>query len=81
MIIFEIAKIEDAEELTNVETLTFDEDSRRFNNKDTGGPPGYNSIDWQIKMMHEGIYYKIIYDTKIIGGIILVGFSLSSSYA
>ena len=49
MIIFEIAKIEDAEELTNVETLTFDEDSRRFNNKDTGGPQDIIQLTGKLK--------------------------------
>lgn len=71
MVKFEKARAEDAEELMRIQTRTFDDDTRKFTGKEKGGPPGYDSIDWQIKMMKNGIYYKMICEGKIIGGIIV----------
>jgi GNAT superfamily N-acetyltransferase len=36
-----------------------------------GGPPGYDSDLWQIRMMTAGEYYKILDDDRIVGGIIV----------
>jgi GNAT superfamily N-acetyltransferase len=71
MIKFMKAKLADAEKLTEVQIRTFDDDSRRFFGQPNGGPPGYNSIRWQLMIMRKGIYYKILEGTKIIGGIIV----------
>jgi GNAT superfamily N-acetyltransferase len=71
MITFLSACIEDAEELTRVQILSFDDDSRKFRSLAAGGPPGYDSPAWQIRMMHVGIYFKIMNDNIIIGGIII----------
>ncbi|HEX3044101.1 MAG TPA: GNAT family N-acetyltransferase [Bacillota bacterium] len=71
MIKFVRAKIEDAEKLTEVQIKTFDDDSRRFFGQPHGGPPGYNSVKWQLMIMRKGIYYKILDGSKIIGGIIV----------
>lgn len=65
------ASVKDAKELTNVSKVTFDDDSRRFFNRDTGGPPGYDSIKEQEKRINEQIYYKICDDDKIIGATVL----------
>jgi GNAT superfamily N-acetyltransferase len=36
-----------------------------------GGPPGYDSEQWQRKMMRIGQYYKILVDDQIVGGFIV----------
>lgn len=36
-----------------------------------GGPPGYSSDRWQIKMMMGGDYFKILLDDQIVGGIVV----------
>lgn len=33
-----------------------------------GGPPGYNSDLWQIRMMTAAKYYQILFDDQIVGG-------------
>lgn len=71
-ITFERAAPEDALILTDVQTRTFDDDSRRFAGQSSGGPPGYNSAQWQVEMMLRAeAYYKILADGQIIGGIIV----------
>jgi GNAT superfamily N-acetyltransferase len=70
MITFEKAILLDAEKLTEVQTRCFDDDSKRFLGTECGGPPGYDSVDWQRQMIQHGIYYKILYNGQIIGGII-----------
>ena len=36
-----------------------------------GGPPGYRSARWQLKMMGAGEYFAIACDGELIGGIIV----------
>jgi GNAT superfamily N-acetyltransferase len=52
----------------------FDDDAKRFNSSETGGPPGYDDgsflSDWAIKNK-DSISYKIIVDDKSIGAFIL----------
>jgi GNAT superfamily N-acetyltransferase len=71
MIHFQKARPEDAEALTEVQVRTFDDDARQFAGQPGGGPPGYDSVDWQLRMMKRGIYYKILADDQIVGGFIL----------
>ena len=72
MIRFEQATPADAPALAEVQTRTFDDDSRRFAGQPCGGPPGYNSAAWQIDMLRRATaYYKILSDDQIIGGIIV----------
>jgi GNAT superfamily N-acetyltransferase len=71
MIRFEKATALDAKALTEVQARCFDDDSRRFAGLPSGGPPGYDSVGWQVQMMQRGMYYKILDDKRIIGGIIL----------
>jgi GNAT superfamily N-acetyltransferase len=37
-----------------------------------GGPPGYDSPQWQRKMMRIGDYYTIVFGDEIVGGIIVL---------
>jgi GNAT superfamily N-acetyltransferase len=71
MISFVQASPEDAEALTAVQTRTFDDDSRKHGLGERGGPPGYDSVFWQIQIMRKSRYYKILADGKIIGGLIV----------
>ena len=71
MVGFEKANFKDAQELVSIQVRTFDDDARKFNKTEKGGPPGYDSVDWQIEMMKNALYYKILNEGKIIGGIIV----------
>lgn len=72
LIRFEKARFQDAAALTDVQQQTFDDDSRRFAGRPSGGgPPGYDSVDWTLWAIKTGIYYKILAGEQIIGGVIL----------
>jgi GNAT superfamily N-acetyltransferase len=71
MIALELAAPQDADVLTALQTRTFDHDSRQHGHGERGGPPGYDSADWQIKSMRQGTYYKILEDGALIGGAII----------
>ncbi|MBN1200948.1 MAG: GNAT family N-acetyltransferase [Anaerolineae bacterium] len=71
MIRFAKATPADAPALTEVQTRTFDDDSRRFLGRPSGGPPGYDSVAWQIKTMQQAAYYKILVDEQVVGGFIV----------
>lgn len=59
----------DAEALTTIQTRTFDDDSRKHGRGERGGPPGYDSVAWNIDIMGRSAYYKIVADGAIIGGL------------
>ena len=67
----ERARRGDAEALTRVAVRSFDDDSQRFGGLPRGGPPGYDDVVWHRQAMRQGIYYKILVDGVIAGGIIL----------
>jgi len=67
MIEFKKAKIEDAKALARVSKRAFHSDIH-CGAKEKGGPPGYDSADWQIFAMKQMMYYKILSDDSIIGG-------------
>jgi GNAT superfamily N-acetyltransferase len=71
MITFNRASAADAAKLTAVQKRTFDDDSQRYLGTETGGPPGYDSVQWQLHIMKKSLYYKILSDGEIIGGIII----------
>lgn len=71
MIIFAIATPDDAPALTAIQKRTFDDDSRLYAGQPVGGPPGYDSIEWQIRIMRQAVYYKILAGERIIGGLIV----------
>jgi RimJ/RimL family protein N-acetyltransferase len=73
MIRFEKAKPEDAKTLALVSGRAFDNDIH-YGAPGNGGPPGYKSDMWQIRMMSRGHFYKILLDdtgAHIIGGFIV----------
>ncbi|WP_379155067.1 GNAT family N-acetyltransferase [Paenibacillus sp. sgz5001063] len=65
------ADLQDADKLAEIQKRTFDEDARRFQNKAEDGPPGYSSSSWQSEMMEKGLYYKLLAEDSIIGGMIV----------
>ncbi|MGA9762213.1 MAG: GNAT family N-acetyltransferase [Gaiellaceae bacterium] len=36
-----------------------------------GGPPGYDSTDWQREAIESGSYYRVIDTDRIVGGLVL----------
>lgn len=69
MVNFIKASVEDARKLTDIQIETFDDDSRRFFNRPAGGPPDYDSFDALVNYIKNDIYFKIVNDADIIGGI------------
>lgn len=62
------ASLDDTEELTKISKLSFDDDTRKHNLGETGGPPGYDSVAAQRRWIKLTFYYKFIVNNKIIGG-------------
>lgn len=69
---FRIAEFDDAGILTKICKVAFDDFSRNHNGNSEGGPPGYDSVDYQIGKMREAPYLKILLDDEIVGGILLI---------
>ncbi|WP_438495663.1 GNAT family N-acetyltransferase [Paenibacillus sp. IHBB 3054] len=67
----QLADLQDAKTLAEIQKKTFNEDARQFQNKEEDGPPGYDSSAWQAEMMQKGHYYKLLADDAIIGGMIV----------
>jgi ribosomal protein S18 acetylase RimI-like enzyme len=61
---FALAAPQDAPALTELQIRIMAAGAHPF----CAGPPGYDSIEWQLKMMRRGHYYKIMSDKRIIGG-------------
>lgn len=62
----------DSEILTEIQIRTFSDDNKR---KPLGcsleGPPGFDSIEWNRSWINRTPYYKILFERKIVGGIII----------
>lgn len=58
--------------LTEIQIRTFVDDNKL---KPPGcsmeGPPGYDSVDWNIHRIQNTPYYKILFDGQIFGGLML----------
>jgi ribosomal protein S18 acetylase RimI-like enzyme len=72
MVRIERATTEDAQELTNIQRRTFEDDNEL---KPPGcsmeGPPGYNSVGWNAEWIEKTPYYKILFQDRIVGGLIV----------
>jgi ribosomal protein S18 acetylase RimI-like enzyme len=67
----ELARPADAEELARISRRAFDSDVQ-CGASDPGGPPGYDSAEWQAEMIRRSsAYWKIVYDNEIMGGAII----------
>ena len=71
MIRFEKARPKDAAALARISERAFHSDIH-CGAPGLGGPPGYDSEQWQRKMMHVGDYYKILAGDQIVGGFIVL---------
>ncbi|AIQ39715.1 GNAT family N-acetyltransferase [Paenibacillus sp. FSL R5-0912] len=72
MLSIELAQPQDSSALADVQKRTFDEDARRYQNKEEDGPPGYDSVTWQAEQMNKSHYYKFLKGSQIIGGMIII---------
>lgn len=70
MITFRKADIAEAKALALVSKQAFDNDVQ-YGAPGVGGPPGYDSEQWQVRMMTVGTYYAIVDNGRLIGGIII----------
>ncbi len=64
------AKTEDATNLADISKSAFDSDIH-VGAPGKGGPPGYDSPESQVGMMKWCNYYKILYDGRIVGALIV----------
>jgi len=67
---FEKARPKDASALARISERAFHSDIN-CGAPGLGGPPGYQSDEWQKKMMRIGDYYKILVDDQTVGGFIV----------
>ena len=70
---FEVANVDDAGLLTQICKAAFDDFSRKHGGDPEGdGPPGYDSVDYQVEKMREAPYLKILLGDKVVGGMLLI---------
>lgn len=66
---YEPVTIKDLEELTIISVRAFHSDFDVGAPSKTGGPPGYDSVDFHKKMLNDAFaFFKILDSEKIIGG-------------
>ncbi|MEK5320913.1 GNAT family N-acetyltransferase [Paenibacillus sp. FSL L8-0644] len=68
MLTLEKAGKNDAQRLAEIQKASFEDESKHFNNNETVGPIGYDSISWQEEMMQNCEYFKVLFNGEIIGG-------------
>jgi GNAT superfamily N-acetyltransferase len=71
-ITFERAAPADAETMVQIQISAFHSNSALYPILPIGGPPGYDSAESLLKKIAENDYYKIIYEGKIVGGLVVV---------
>lgn len=80
MLTLEPARPEDASALAAISRRAFDSDVG-CGAPGVGGPPGYDSADWQRAMMSRAsAYWKLLLDGRLIGGAIVIGFPRGRYY-
>jgi ribosomal protein S18 acetylase RimI-like enzyme len=68
---FERATVADAEALVAVQVAAFHSDALAYPGVEVGGPPGYDSVEEAVMKMTRDAYYKIVFDDRIVGGIVV----------
>lgn len=63
----------DAEALVKAEVAAFHHDTALYG-VPLDGPPGYDSVEIALQKMTDHDYFKIVYEEKIIGGIVVMNF-------
>lgn len=76
MIKLQPATMEDSHIVMNIHTKAFNDEMNRVLGRD-GGPPGYNSLEENQKIIRDFKTYKIIYNEIVIGFFFLVEHSKS----
>jgi GNAT superfamily N-acetyltransferase len=74
MLEFKKSDLKDVTLLTELKIRTFDDDSRRFFYRPNGGPPGYDSIEFQRDLIINHITYNILWDSNIIGSMTITDY-------
>ncbi len=64
------ARAGDAEALTAISRRAFEDDATTYRGV-PGGPPGYDSVDWQREQIERGGYFKILAGKRLVGGAIV----------
>jgi GNAT superfamily N-acetyltransferase len=65
MISFALAEMKDVETLRDISLKAFDDDLKKYG----ALPPGIELMEWHTSKVENGIYYKIMSDDTIVGGI------------
>lgn len=65
MVEFILSLESDAEILREIAIRAFDEDKTMYGSL----PPGIETLEWHLEKIKNGMYYKIVQDNTIIGGI------------
>lgn len=74
MLTFELARPDDAATLAEVSRRAFDSDVA-VGAPGPGGPPGYDSAEWQrATMARASAYWKILLDGRLVGGAIVFAY-------
>lgn len=69
---YEPAQKDDIQDLINISISAFHSDYEFSAQNETGGPPGYDSVDFHSKMLRVSeAFYKILFEDRIIGGIFI----------
>ena len=70
-IAFERATPADAAALMKVQIAAFHNDAVIYPGIPLDGPPGYNDVETVLQKIDEALYYKILDESQIIGGIVI----------
>ena len=65
------ALLKDAEAITEIKIKAFNKEINTYLGRN-GGPPGYDKVESEIKIIADFIAYKIVLDNNIIGGLFLI---------
>nr|WP_238791061.1 MULTISPECIES: hypothetical protein [unclassified Paenibacillus] len=68
MLTLEKARKNDAQKLAEIQKVSFEDESKHFNNNETVGPIEYD-LSWQEDMMQNCEYFKVLFNGEIIGGL------------
>ncbi len=66
------AHASDAKALTDISRRAFDNDVN-YGAPGPGGPPGYDSVEWQRRTIAGSEYYCVMDGSELIGGVIIAG--------
>ena len=69
MVRFELARPDDVEGLVAAALSAFADEARKYGHY----PPGLAALERHLEAMREGVYYKIVAEGRIVGGIMIAG--------